>query len=113
MSNPKLCPAGKAKACPQCSAPFTTTQPNTLYCSRKCKTGAANLEATRGKQLYRLAYGWRSGSGVKFSELSWLVDQWKREDKEAGRPPPVFDRRDHHSTATAYATAKHRRQANG
>ena len=28
---------------------------------------------------------------MKFSELSWLVDQWKREDREAGRPPPVFD----------------------
>ena len=98
-----------AKQCPTCGQPFTTNQPATLYCSRACKTKAANLEATRGKQLYRLAYGWRSGSGAKFSDMSYLVDQWRKEDKEAGRPPPVFDRRDHRSTSQAYLEGKHKR----
>lgn len=99
-----------SKQCPQCGSPFNTSQPSALYCSRACKTGAANLEATRGKQLYRLAYGWRSGSGAKFSELSYLVDQWRKEDREAGRPPPVFDRMDHRTLPQAYLESKHRRE---
>ena len=97
------------RVCQECQRLFTSPQPNTLYCSRKCKTSAANLEATRGKQLYRLAYGWRSGSGVKFSELSWLVDQWRKEDRESGRPAPVFDRKDHRTLSQAYLEGKHKR----
>lgn len=94
-----------SKTCPECGEGFTTRQPSAVFCSRACKTAAANLEATRGKQLYRLAYGWRAkGSGVKFSDLSWLVDQFIKEDRERGRPAPPMSRGDMHSTATAFHT---------
>lgn len=99
------------RQCPQCGSPFNTSQPSAVYCSRKCKSDVANLEAARGKQLYRLAYGWRRGSGAKFSDLSWLVDQFIREDTAAGRPAPTIERRDHHTTATSYHTARHRRES--
>jgi hypothetical protein len=74
--------------CSNCRKPFTSPQRSALFCSRSCKTASANFEAARGKQLYRLAYHWALGSGPSFSDLSWLVRQYIREDKEAGREPP-------------------------
>jgi len=74
--------------CHHCSAPFDTFRREAWFCSRKCKTDSANLEAARGKQLYRLAYGWRKNNKGSFSDLSALVDLFIREDKEGLRPPP-------------------------
>lgn len=81
------------KQCAHCGEPFQTVQPAALFCSRKCKTDAANLEAARGKQLYRLAYTWAAaggGMGKAFSDLSWLARQFVKEDRDTGRqaPPP-------------------------
>lgn len=76
------------RTCAHCLATFETYQRNAVHCSRACKTNAANLEATRGKQLYRLAYGWATGAGGSFSDLSWLIRQYVKEDREAGRQPP-------------------------
>jgi hypothetical protein len=80
--------APMSRSCHECSASFLTYRRDALHCSRKCKTDGANREAARGKQLYRLAYGWRSKSGGSFSDLSRLVDLFMREDREEGRPPP-------------------------
>lgn len=110
-----------SKSCANCGAPFASPQPGAIYCSRKCKTDAANLAATRGKQLYELAYGWATGSGAKFADLSWLVRSFVKEDREAGREPP---QRSPFSPpiASRYMTAKdvretkkarQRREANG
>lgn len=80
-----------AKQCAHCGEPFQTVQPAAIFCSRKCKTDAANLEAARGKQLYRLAYTWAAaggGMGKAFSDLSWLARQFVKEDREVGRVPP-------------------------
>lgn len=76
------------RTCSHCGTPFASPQRFALFCSRKCKTDAANLEAARGKQLYRLAYHWRAGNGPSFSDLSWLIDQFRKEDRETGRVPP-------------------------
>lgn len=81
----------RERACASCGETFLTTQPSALYCSRACKTKEANLEATRGKQLYRLAYHWAMAGGSMgkaFSDLSWLARQYVKEDREAGRAPP-------------------------
>lgn len=79
------------RTCNHCGAPFETYRRDAHYCSRTCKTNAANLEAARGKQLYRLAYGWATGNGGSFSDLSWLIRQFVKEDRESGRvPPPAF-----------------------
>lgn len=94
-----------SRQCAECGEPFKTSQPTAAFCSRKCKTDSANLEAARGKKLYRLAYGWREGSGAAFSDVSWLVDQFRREDREQGRPPPPFGRRDGLGIAFAHHTA--------
>ena len=76
------------KLCAHCDKPFTSPQRASIFCTRKCKTDAANLEAARGKQLYRLAYNWATGKGTSFSDLSWLARQFVKEDREVGRPPP-------------------------
>lgn len=76
------------RTCPQCGSSFETYRRDAVYCSRSCKTQAANLEAARGKQLYRLAYGWQNGGEGSFSDLSWLIRQYIKEDKACGRPPP-------------------------
>ena len=98
----------KQRTCPECSRPFTSTQPTARTCSRACKTKAANLEATRGKQLYRLAYAWRH-KGAKFSDLSWLMDQFIKEDKERGRQPPPMGRLDGLTTDQAFNTCRDKR----
>lgn len=83
------------RLCAHCGDPLAeTAKASARFCSRTCKTNDANLEAARGKQLYRLAYRWRKGYGkdevsrISLSNLSWLMDQFIREDREAGRPPP-------------------------
>jgi hypothetical protein len=101
-----------SKACAHCGAPFASPQAGAIFCSRKCKTDAANLAATRGKQLYHLAYGWRTGKGGKFSDLSWLVDQFIKEYREAGRAPPVKSPLAN-GTSAGYLTAKALRDAGG
>lgn len=105
------------RTCPECGEGFQTRQPSATYCSRECKTNAANLEAARGKKLYRLAYHWRKGkgSGVKFSDLSWMVDEFIREDKKAGRPAPPqgetgLQLAANHHTARARALAKQKEE---
>lgn len=111
----RTCP--KQRSCPQCQASFQTYRGETVYCSRKCKTDAANLEASRGKALYRLAYNWRTaqrakagapakGKGAAFSDLSYLVDRFIAEDREAGRPAPPAGPRDM-TVAQSYNT-RHR-----
>jgi len=78
-----------SRQCAHCLKPLPASQPATaMFCTRKCKTDAANFEAARGKLLYRLAYNWRRGKGPAFSDLSWLVDQFIKEDRESGRPAP-------------------------
>lgn len=108
----------RPRTCDHCGGSFQTLQPSALFCSRKCKTDAANLEAARGKQLYRLAYNWRRGKGASFSDLSWLVDQFIREDRETGRRPPPAGPTDM-TVSQSYMTrrqpkvARQRRLANG
>ena len=96
--------------CANCNEPYTTRQPGAIYCSRGCKTEAGNLEMRRGKQLYRLAYHWRLGKGASFSDLSWLMDQFIKEDKQEDRPPPPPLPKGHGSISTAYLTNKHMRE---
>lgn len=76
------------RTCHHCGEEFETGQPFAAFCSREHKEAAHNLEKARGQQLYRLAYGWATGSGASFSDLSWLARQFVKEDREAGRPPP-------------------------
>lgn len=96
------------RTCHHCQTTFETYQRNAMHCSRACKTNAANLEATRGKQLYRLAYGWATKGQGSFSDLSWLIRQFVKEDKEAGRqPPPAFGPSDM-TVAQSYNT-RHKR----
>jgi hypothetical protein len=104
-----------SRQCSECGKPFQTSQPTASFCSRKCKADSANLEAVRGKKLYRLAYGWRKGNGARFSDLSALMDVFIREDREAGRPPPPFGRRDGENSLLAHYTStdsRKRRQRN-
>lgn len=80
-----------SKTCLHCGTSFTSPQRAALFCTRKCKTDAGNLEAARGKQLYRLAMNWAAaggGMGKAFSDLSWLAREFVKEDRKAGRPLP-------------------------
>lgn len=94
------------RTCEHCSVQFETTRPEARYCTRAHKTEAGNLEAARGKQLYRLAYNWALGrkppkglsseeragytqrGNKALSDLTWLLDQYITEDREAGVAPP-------------------------
>lgn len=108
------------KACAHCGASFETRQPNALFCSRKCKTDAANREAARGKQLYRLVYHWAMagkgpGAGKAMGDLAWLARRYVQEDREEGRQPPPYgptDMAPHHSYMTKRApkVARKRRE---
>lgn len=94
------------RTCEHCGVQFQTAQ-SARYCSRAHKDAAANLEAARGKQLYRLAYHWALGrkppkglppseraeytarGNKALSDLTWLLDQFINEDREAGVSAPL------------------------
>lgn len=104
------------KQCSHCGDAFQGARPEARFCSRACKTAAANLEATRGKALYRLAVNWRLGarggdkkvSSKALSDLTWLLDQYITEDRSKGVSPPPpgpTDMAIHHAYATRHKPA--------
>lgn len=109
------------RTCAYCGAPFKTPQTGALFCSRAHKTAYANMEAARGKQLYRLVYHWAMAgkgpeAGKAMGDLAWLARKYVAEDREDGRAPPPYgpsDMAPHHSYMTKRASklARKRREA--
>lgn len=95
------------RTCEHCGVDFETGQPSARFCTRAHKNASSNLEKARGQAIYRAAYHWRVGTGrmpaggtpeernkIKergknaFGDLTWLMDQFITEDREAGVVPP-------------------------
>lgn len=96
----------RTKTCEHCGVSFETTRPEARFCTRAHKNEAANLEASRGKLLYRYAMHWALGrravgtpeqkaqmkatGNTAFGDLTWLLDQFIAEDRAAGVSPPPY-----------------------
>jgi hypothetical protein len=84
----------KTSICPECGKSFEQTggrgKPR-VFCSDDHKAAHASRMTVRGKQLAKIALGWRlaRGSGdlgkFLFAEMTTMLDDWNSEDKAAGR----------------------------
>lgn len=100
------------RTCPGCGKVFSPKRHDQGNCSKACKVTCANREATRARQLYRMAYHWRLGGGKGrrgslMGEMTLLVQGWMKEDRERGLPPPPLPtdlRMEAHSIATDLRT---------
>lgn len=86
--------ATQIKICPECGGEFEATGnrgKSKLFCTDAHRQEHANRMAVRGKQLAKIALGWRltRGSGelgkFLFAEMTSMLDAWNSEDQEAWR----------------------------
>jgi hypothetical protein len=82
------------RICPECGKGFEVTSNRgkpKLFCTNAHKQAHANRMAVRGKQLAKIALGWRKarGSGdigkFLFAEMNEMLDTWNAEDVAAKR----------------------------
>lgn len=84
----------KLRNCPECGGEFTASGKQgkaRVFCCPEHKQAHANRMTVRGKQLAKIALGWRQtrGSGdlgkFLFGEMTTMLDDWNAQDLEAGR----------------------------
>lgn len=87
-------PAYGFRACAECGGRFGAKHPAAQFCSPAHKTAFHNRQKGRSHVImYAMAY--RQGRGKKgtpadcLKEMCRLLDQFNREDREAGRPSAV------------------------
>lgn len=82
------------RKCPECGSTFEVTSNRgkpKLFCTDAHKQAHGNRMAVRGKQLTKIALGWRKarGSGdigkFLFAEMNEMLDTWNAEDVAAKR----------------------------
>lgn len=82
------------RTCPECGQQFETQSKRgkpQVFCTEAHRQAHANRMTVRGKQLTKIALGWRlsRGSGelgkFLFNEMTSMLDEWNSEDKAAGR----------------------------
>ena len=99
---------GAPRACMECGSSFNPTHPKGMFCQPSHQVAFHNRNGKRGRVAIPLAQAWRAPRGSKdpaarataktaLGQLCRLIDQYNREDREAGRP-----------SAVAYITRKER-----
>lgn len=89
--------AGRSPAvllCKNCGGEFEVVRSDQRCCSVECNNENRTRELLRGRQLYRLAYLWRttrSGADAEaaLNGMRQVVGEWVAEDKAEGRPPGI------------------------
>lgn len=90
----------KTRHCAECGTEFTPKSAAQRFCSKVCKNNYTNRELQRGSLLYKAAYRWRKNSrssdpqqrkdgGSYLTFMTQMIDEWTKEDREAGRKPPT------------------------
>lgn len=74
------------RTCVECGESYRMARWNARFCSPKCKDRWFAKARSRGAPLYRAAIRWRRDRDpAAFSEMTWLLDQWIRDDQDAAR----------------------------
>lgn len=77
--------------CAWCRTWFEPKRSDQAYCSTACNAKAANVEAVRGRRIYRAIYHWRLEHRTFGQNMAFVcreVAAWIREDRQMQRPPP-------------------------
>lgn len=87
-------PSGR-HVCPECAKPFRPVHTRQLFCSQQHKDTFHNRATARGRVLTPMAIAARITRGGSRGDIATgklarresqrLIDQWAREDREAGR----------------------------
>jgi hypothetical protein len=84
----------KLRTCPECGTEFAAPKKQgkaRVFCCDAHKQAHANRMTVRGKQLAKIALGWRQTRGggdlgkFLFGEMTSMLDDWNAEDLKAGR----------------------------
>ena len=80
----------QTRLCKRCGASYVpySGQPHQSFCSGTCKAQWWSQARNRGGQAYRLLIEWRlrRGKTKTIGDLSAMVDEWIREDRDHVRP---------------------------
>lgn len=75
----------EAESCKECGEAFLPRRNDQVFCQPDCRHAWHNRAKSRAATAYEILIKWRKTRGIGLGELSAVVDEWLREDREAGR----------------------------
>lgn len=94
-SKPSIHARAAERICPECGGPVVRRSargPMPTFCSPECKREHGNRHMVEGRAVIALLKAWRIDRAqgeiaqTAFAEANRILDQFNRQDNEAGRP---------------------------